>query len=53
MEIISIQQTLQEISTDLKSFDFSAYNPVTDKEKLMTVLNGVNLLLARVLREFN
>ncbi len=43
--------TLRAISKDLRVFDFSTYNPVADKQKLMLLIQSINSKLGKLLRE--
>jgi len=45
------KQTLKDIATDLKKFDFSSFDPRTDKALLMTHLQTINSKLGKVIRK--
>ena len=46
------QQTLKNISKDLKEFDFSNFDLNKDKLVLMETLNNINVKLGKLLRGY-
>lgn len=46
------KETLKNIVKDLREFDFSNFDPVKDKQNLMTTIQGINSKLGKLLREF-
>ena len=46
------KETLKIVIAELRDFDFSSFNPVTDKPLLMNTIQSINAKLGKLLREF-
>lgn len=44
------KSTLKSISKDLRTFDFTDFNPTTDKQQLLTLIQQINSKLGKLLR---
>jgi len=45
------KETLKIIVDELRTFDFTDFNPVKDKPKLLNIIQGINAKLGKLLRE--
>lgn len=46
------QETLKEISTELKQFDFQSFDPRKDKQALIEFLKSINSKLGSILKGY-
>jgi len=44
--------TLKLIVSTIRDFDFSEYDPIKDKQRLLTTIQYINSKLGKLLREF-